>query len=278
MYPRLGPISFYGVLYLLGIGCHFIVGCYLAGRLKLPRRVWIALGVCYLVGMTLGAKALYDIAQGQFSLGALFSTAHYMQGGLWGGLVAYFVLAIPAAWLLAGSKRLSPNGPQRGPAGYCPVRSLSEPKRKALDLTCLTIPPAWAISKIGCFLNGCCYGSPCSLPWAVSYPETAGSPPAGASVHPTQIYEILLMLVIAIVFWRLPYQRWCGAMLCWFAALYGLGRTLIDFFRGDQRHFFLSEKLPLNLAQLICLSTALAALAALYLHTRPCRGIKTGNE
>ena len=51
-----------------------------------------------------------------------------------------------------------------------------------------------AFGRMGCFFNGCCYGRPCSLPWAVTFP-----PPhvmAGIPVHPTEIYEALGNLMI----------------------------------------------------------------------------------
>ena len=90
MWPRIGPVPTYSILYIVSILSHFLI-CYLiARRLGLRHRVWIVAGICYMEGMTVGAKALYDIQHGQFDLRALFSTGHYMQGGLWGGLSAYF--------------------------------------------------------------------------------------------------------------------------------------------------------------------------------------------
>ena len=50
--------------------------------------------------------------------------------------------------------------------------------------------------RLGCFMNGCCYGKACSLPWAVHFPfdhETHG-----LGVHPTQIYESIGNLLIFI--------------------------------------------------------------------------------
>ncbi len=47
-----------------------------------------------------------------------------------------------------------------------------------------------AFGRIGCFLNGCCYGKACDLPWAVRFPELP------YPVHPTQLYEALYDLVL----------------------------------------------------------------------------------
>jgi phosphatidylglycerol:prolipoprotein diacylglycerol transferase len=43
-----------------------------------------------------------------------------------------------------------------------------------------------AIGRIGCFFNGCCYGDVCTLPWAV------------AGRHPTQLYETMACLILAL--------------------------------------------------------------------------------
>jgi len=52
---------------------------------------------------------------------------------------------------------------------------------------------AQAIGRIGCTLNGCCYGIACSLPWGIDY----GFGP----VHPTQIYEIIFLSLYSL--WRI---------------------------------------------------------------------------
>ncbi|MBN1362087.1 MAG: prolipoprotein diacylglyceryl transferase [Sedimentisphaerales bacterium] len=233
MWPRIGPIHTYGIFYLTGIVLHFVIGRCLAKRFGLKRRVWIAFGVCYLLGMTVGAKLLFDIRVGQASLPALLSAQHYMQGGLWGGLLAYFALAVPAALLLT-RQRLA-----------------------ALDLIALTIPIPWIMAKLGCFFNGCCYGKPTSLPWAVTFPEGARGAPPGVPLHPTQLYEVVLMLVILAVFAALRSNRWRGTKLLWFVALYGVGRTATDFLRGEKDSPALLG--PLTITQLICLAAALVA-------------------
>ncbi len=237
MWPRIGPIHTYGIFYLTGIVLHFVIGRYLARRRGLKRRVWIAFGACYLLGMTVGAKLLFDIRVGQASLPALMSARHYMRGGLWGGLLAYFTLAVPGGLLLT-RKRL-----------------------EALDLTALTLPVPWILAKIGCFFNGCCHGKPTSLLWAVTFPEGARGAPAGIPLHPTQLYEVILMLIILAVFAALRSDRWRGTKLLWFLLLYGVGRAATDFLRGDTESPVYVG--PFAITQLICLAAAGAALIAL---------------
>jgi phosphatidylglycerol:prolipoprotein diacylglycerol transferase len=165
------------------------------------------------------------------------SAQHYMRGGLWGGLLAYFALAVPAALLL--------------------VRR----RREALDLTALTLPIPWILAKFGCLFNGCCYGKPCSLPWAITFPEGARGAPAGVPLHPTQLYEVLLMVVVLLVLRALRSDRWRGTKLLWFLALYGVGRAATAMLRGDTDSA--SYIGPLAITQLVCLAAAAVALAAL---------------
>ncbi len=239
MWPRIGPLPTFGILYSISILCHFFVGYLLAKRLRLQRRVWILAGFCYMTGMTVGAKALYDIQHAQFDFRALFSSGHYMQGGLWGGLLAYFFLAVPLVFLLAKHRWAS------------------------LDLVAMTIPVPWIFVKLACLFNGCCHGRRCSMPWAITFPEGAAGAPAGIPLHPTQIYEILIMVCILVVFKVLKYERWRGTMLLWFLALYGLGRATSEFFRGDfDHHIYIGS---LTLSQLVCFFAAGASILLLIL-------------
>ncbi len=153
MLPRIGSIPTYGILYLLGIIVHFLICRRVAHRLGLRRRVWTLASICYMVGMIPGAKFLYHLRKVGFDPMVIFSIKHYIQGGLWGGLLVYMPLAIPVTLLLARNRRA------------------------ALDLVAVSVPIPWAMAKLGCLLNGCCYGKPCSLPWGIVFPENAGCRP-----------------------------------------------------------------------------------------------------
>jgi phosphatidylglycerol:prolipoprotein diacylglycerol transferase len=190
-------------------------------------------------GMTVGAKILFDIQSSQFEPRALLSIKHYMQGGLWGGMLAYFILAVPLVLILAKNRRA------------------------ALDLVAMSIPIPWIFTKLGCLFNGCCYGKESSLPWATTFPEGARGAPAGVPLHPTQIYEILVVVFIIVVFKKLKYEKWRGTMLLWFLALYGTGRAATEFFRGDFDHKLFVG--PLTLSQFICLVAAGASIILLFL-------------
>jgi phosphatidylglycerol:prolipoprotein diacylglycerol transferase len=187
--------------------------------------------------MIIGAKLLYDLRHPPLDVAALFRSEHYMGGGLWGGLLPYFALAVPAVLLL------------------------STQKLRALDLVAQAIPAPWIAAKLGCFFNGCCHGRPCTLPWAIAFPEGARTAPADVPIHPTQLYEVGLMLIVLVVFMQLKSDRWQGTKLLWFLVIYGFGRAATDVFRGDtEGHLYLGL---ISLTQLLCISAAVAALVAL---------------
>lgn len=242
MWTAIGPIPAYGSLYLASFLVHFWVSSRIARRAGLERRVWVSVSTCYFAGMVLGAKLLYDIHHSQLDLAALISAKHYARGGFWGGLIVYLVLAVPLVLLLTREKRSS------------------------LDLIALSIPVPMIFGKLGCLLNGCCYGRPCSLPWAITFPEGPNAVPDGVPLHPTQIYEIIFMVLLLLVLKMLDSDRWRGAMLLWFLAIYGFGRAAVDAFRGDiDRYVYFG---PITLTQLICLATAIVSVLLLILWTR----------
>ena len=73
MYPRIGLLPTYGILYITSFVVYFFMALLLAKIFKLRRRVWIISGICYVLGMTIGAKILFDIQMSQFDFRALFS-------------------------------------------------------------------------------------------------------------------------------------------------------------------------------------------------------------
>ena len=236
MWPRVGPIPTYGILYFTGMALYFLVARRQAKRSGLERRIWIVTGLCYMVGMTLGAKILFDWRHSELDFAALLTIQRWTRGGLWGGMLAYFVLAVPLALLL------------------------TRRRRAALDLVAVALPVPWILAKLGCLLNGCCYGRPCALPWAITFPEGARGAPAGVPLHPTQLYEIGIMLILLALFVALRGDHWRGTKLLWFLVIYGFGRAATDFLRGDNEPSGLGL---LTLTQRLCLATAAIALVVL---------------
>ncbi len=255
IYPfiiKLGPVELtgYGIMMMVG----FLVGGWLIA-LELRRRGLYEeyasdITVAAVVGGIVGAKLWYWVLNG----GSLFS-----RGGLvwYGGFVGGFLAVMLNGW------------------------RLKVPIRWTFHLCAPALAAAYALGRIGCFIVNDDYGRPTDLPWGVKFPQ--GLPPSTAqnlqeqfgitlppgtdpgavlAVHPTQLYEVVLMLLAFAVLWRL---RLRARPIGWIFGVYlvcaGLERFIIEIFRAKDDRFFG----PLTIAQLV--SIVLCVGGALILAT-----------
>ena len=104
---------------------------------------------------------------------------------------------------------------------------------------------AIVIMRVGCFLNGCCFGKPTSLPWGISVPflsqaHSAQVDPSNifsimsiSHVHPTQIYEMLAALTAALISWHIFKNTDIkGITTLAFCFVFSLGRLITFFYRN----------------------------------------------
>lgn len=106
-----------------------------------------------------------------------------------------------------------------------------------------------AISRLGCFCAGCCYGYPTNLPWAITYTNPDTMAPLDIPLHPTQLYSAALSFC-AFLFIFFIVRRVCttnGLVFTVYLMLEGAIRFSVDFFRDDQDFF---ENAPAWLAHL----------------------------
>lgn len=110
-----------------------------------------------------------------------------------------------------------------------------------------------AIARIGCFLNGCCFGKVTSVPWGVKFPilsyahlyqltHGVGSFFTVLSIHPTQIYEMLATIagaIIAIIINRKHIFHGAGIII--FGGWFSLFRAMNMFFRQMPDSLILSS-------------------------------------
>jgi phosphatidylglycerol:prolipoprotein diacylglycerol transferase len=100
-------------------------------------------------------------------------------------------------------------------------------------------PLAQAIGRIGCTINGCCYGKPSpflSFPWAVIYTPRATIPSQywNVPLYPTQIYFLLWNLIVFAVIWRLRGRlKPQGSLVFLYLCLYSVGDFGLRFLRAD---------------------------------------------
>lgn len=135
------------------------------------------------------------------------------------------------------------------------------PVLPTLDRVALYTPLLHSVSRIGCFLSGCCYGRPSSIAWAVTYiNKDCRTPLLGISVHPAQLYSALFL--ISIFAFLLFVDRVCmkkGQLLALYLFLAGCERFIIDYFRDDSTYSFMPNGC-ISDHQLIALCIAVAAV------------------
>ena len=113
------------------------------------------------------------------------------------------------------------------------------------------------LGRVGCFLVGDDYGHPTSLPWGVAFPR--GLPPTDIPVHPTQLYEMAALFVVA---WLLIIWRRRGVadaiVLGRYLVLTGAIRFAIEFVRVNARILG-----PFTLAHIVSLALIIVGAAVL---------------
>ena len=131
----------------------------------------------------------------------------------------------------------------------------------------LSIPTVFGlgVTRIGCFLAGCCWGTPTQLPWAVmfTHPE-ALTPIKHVPLHPVQLYHsaanFVVFGVICMAYFKWP-SRPRGIVFLLFITLYGVGRFFTEFFRGDAYRGILWG--GISIGQLISVGLFLFGLAGI---------------
>ncbi|MCJ7763548.1 MAG: prolipoprotein diacylglyceryl transferase [Dehalococcoidales bacterium] len=129
----------------------------------------------------------------------------------------------------------------------------------AVDLLAPGIVLAQAIGRVGCLINGCCYGEATSLPWAIAYTHP-NSPSFGVSgVHPTQVYEIIfLMLMFGVLLILKDRLKPEGSLFLVYLGGYSLWRFGVGFIREGTPFLF-----GLHQAQVIGILIAVIAVILL---------------
>jgi phosphatidylglycerol:prolipoprotein diacylglycerol transferase len=133
-----------------------------------------------------------------------------------------------------------------------------------MDLVAPGVLLAQVIGRIGCTINGCCYGKATSLPWGVVYTNPDSYAPIGIAVHPTQIYEIIFLLIVfGVLFWLRKRFQPEGSLFLIYLSLYSMWRLGIGFLRDGTDFLF-----GLHQAQVVGIVVLLIVVPILVLRTR----------
>ncbi|MEX0725062.1 MAG: prolipoprotein diacylglyceryl transferase [Planctomycetaceae bacterium] len=230
----LAALPIYGYGFMLFVA--FVAGGWLAtGRAKSvqmdPNWIWDA-GLWMFVGGIFGARLFYCVQYPKIVFGGksglplllaffdLPSGGIVLYGGVIGGGIAFF--------LFCHRKKISP--------------------LKLADVLAPSVFVGLMFGRIGCLLNGCCFGDRCELPWAIEFAKGSvpydvllsrgfltGAERATFPLHPTQVYSAINALFLAILLTvYYPRRSRDGAVLALGWIIYPVTRFMIEFLRGDE--------------------------------------------
>jgi len=172
--------------------------------LAVPPGVRLAIGLGAFCGAMIGAKLPFVLAdwRGFLSGAAWFSDGKTILCGLVGGYVGVEL----AKWAFGVTIKTG-------------------------DSFAVPVAAAVGIGRLGCFVGGCCYGTPTQLPWGVVFPSVDSLPR-----HPTQLYEAAFHLAAAALLWRLQGQGvFRGQLIKLYILAYLAYRFASEFIRPEAR-------------------------------------------
>ena len=224
MYPELfkiGPVVIrsYGVMLAISFFVGMLIVHHRAKRSGVNPDFTINLAFLVMVAGVLGARLFYAFYHwDEFShdllgiINPLGSSEGFGIAGLnlYGGLICAILTAVI----------------------YCRIRKESIPA--VFDLYAPAIGLGIFFTRIGCFLNGCCFGTECHQPWGVTFPE--GSIPfsylGSIPIHPSQIYSSLYgLLLFFLLSWLEKKKKYLGLTFSVFLIVEAFFRYIIEYVR-----------------------------------------------
>ncbi len=240
----------YGVMILLACFSALGIALWRARREKIDTNVVYELATWLFLGGLVGARGLYVLLHPEVihTVGDIFRSwqgGNVFYGCILGGL---------AGSLLYWCRR-------------------PYPLWTMIDVAAPAVAIGAAVGRIGCFLNGCCDGVVCTLPWGVQFPAgshawmrqmNAGLISEGAlwslPVHPTQLYAAAAALaVLGALLAYFPGRRRHGEVMALLMITYSMTRLPIEALRADERVVLFAG---MNSAQVISVVLLVLGLAA----------------
>lgn len=128
------------------------------------------------------------------------------------------------------------------------------------DMIVTALPLGQMFGRVGCFLNGCCFGKPTLSPLRITFPLES---PANrffqelTPVHPVQMYDSMAMGVLFLIMMSFyDHKKYSGQMIIVYCIAYGLIRFSLEFLRGDVPLIYYS----LTLSQIISIGLVICGV------------------
>ncbi|MDZ7369662.1 MAG: prolipoprotein diacylglyceryl transferase [candidate division KSB1 bacterium] len=226
MYPVLFKIGAFELRsYGLALAVSFLLGILIslkrAQKVNVDQNTIMDLSVLMIISAIIGSRLLYvlfhlDEFRGRWldTISPIQSNGQIGLAGLsvMGGIILCFITA------------------------FIYLRIKKQSFFKIADVMIPTVGLGIFITRIGCFLNGCCFGLPCDghHPFCVTFPldSPAGSIFPNQPLIPTQLYSSLYgLMIFGLLLWVERYKWFDGFLFSLFLILYGISRFTIDIFR-----------------------------------------------
>lgn len=218
MFPE--PIYIFGFpLHLFGIiAATSLIAGYLLyfaenKRLKIPSAIAPDVAFAVLMMSFVGARLLFIILNWEVYLESPIKILLFWEGGLvlHGGILGGLL------------------------GGYLYCLKTKQSFSQLCDPVALGISLGLALSRLGCFAAGCCYGKPTSMPWGITFHNQYSlAKPLGVPLHPTQLYEFLIgMLIFLILFVYRKRKTFNGEILLLYLLMAPIMRIGLERFRAN---------------------------------------------
>jgi phosphatidylglycerol:prolipoprotein diacylglycerol transferase len=209
-------IRWYGIMIAMGVASLLVVMLREARKRGIQRDIYSIFFWCILGGI-IGGRVGYVIWDWQHFVAHpldIFGFEGLAQSGMLVGIVA-------AALVYMGVTRMR----------FSTLLTMG-------DAVAVGAPLALAIGRIGCTINGCCYGqsSPFNFfPLAVIYTRPNSLAPLDTPIYPTQIYHLLWNLIVFAMVWRLRGKfKPEGSLLFFFLSIFAIGDFALRFLRAEE--------------------------------------------
>jgi len=233
---KLGPLEIksYGVM----LAVSFLAGYFLAQRRakahRIDQAVLLDLSFYILLSAVIGSRVFYVITHWeQYSANPL-AVFYLWEGGL--SMMGGILLSLLVCYFYLKAKSI----------GF----------KLMADILAPSIALGIALTRVGCFMYGCCYGLPTELSWGVHFPvNSAAGSHFHEAIHPTQLYSsaygIIIFLILLVIERKTPPA---GVLFGSLMVLYGMARFTVDFFRYyEPEQFLIRTPVALTNNQLICI-------------------------
>ena len=233
------PLYSFGFMVALGVLALILVALYYARKEGIQAELVLDFTIYLILASALGARLFYVIGQWENFRQNPAEILMFTRGGfvLMGGLL----FGVLAALLYARLKNIPP--------------------LKFVDILTPASILAYAIGRIGCFLNGCCFGIPTHSCLGIIFPDEslAHSYFPGEAVYPTQLFSsasMALAFIILIFIYRAKKRD--GFVFFWGLILYSTYRFLIEFIRFSPIHWLTLT--PTQWAMLLVFTASIVGL------------------